>query len=167
LPHFRIPGITTSEAIIVRTSAGVEMKTDMNFSNEPIHAIFFLVSPADDPSQHLRILAQIATHLDQEGFMHDWKNAPDDHVIKEILLRDDRFVSIEIKPYTTSGEMIGKLIRQVEIPKGCLIALIHRDGKGIVPSGNTELLENDRLTIIGEPDGIHELFHKYVHFEDE
>ena len=39
------------------------------YEERSIHAIFFLISPEKDPSQHLRLLAQLAGHVDKEGFM--------------------------------------------------------------------------------------------------
>ena len=36
------------------------------------------------------------------------------------------------------------------MPEGSLIAIIRREGKTIVPRGNTVLANGDRLTIIGE-----------------
>ena len=47
------------------------------------------------------------------------------------------------------------------MPEGCLVALIRRKGETIVPRGLTELVEGDRLTIIGDPQGIEKLIKEY------
>ena len=47
------------------------------------------------------------------------------------------------------------------MPEECLVALIRRKGETIVPRGLTELMEGDRLTIIGDPKGIEQLIHEY------
>ena len=65
-------------------------------SQGPIHAFFFLVSPKVNPGQHLRILAQMAGRVDDKNFLKDWLLAKDEHELKEILLRDERFLSIQI-----------------------------------------------------------------------
>jgi len=43
--------------------------------------------------------------------------------------------------------LIGKTLREVELPKKTLIGAIVRDGKVIIPSGNDEIIGNDRLII--------------------
>ena len=47
------------------------------------------------------------------------------------------------------------------MPEGCLVALIRRKGETIVPRGLTVLLEGDRLTIIGDTQGIEQLNDEY------
>jgi Trk K+ transport system NAD-binding subunit len=49
----------------------------------------------------------------------------------------------------------------VDIPEGVLIALIRRDGEHLVPRGQTELRSGDRLTIVGDPEGIAEVANRY------
>ncbi|MBN4073981.1 amino acid permease [bacterium AH-315-E10] len=169
LPHMRVADLTSSEMVIVRASAGVRIEGESlgdPVSEEPIYAMFYLVSPTEDPSRHLRILAQLATRMDQEDFMDEWKNAKDEHGLRETLLRDERFVSFELIKDRSSSIFIGKSLRKVNMPPGCLIAVIYRDGESIVPGGNTKLEEGDRLTIIGEPAGVKELFDTHVHIEE-
>jgi len=43
--------------------------------------------------------------------------------------------------------LIGKTLREVELPKKTLIGAILRDNKVIIPSGNDEIIGNDRLII--------------------
>ena len=169
LPHLRLPNLTSSEMVIARVSTGVQIETDslgMPVSDESIYAIFYLASSTEDPSRHLRILAQLATHMDHEDFMIDWLKATSDHGLRETLLRDERFVSFELRTDRTSSIFIGKSLRELRLPPSCLIALIHRDGESIVPGGNTRLKERDRLTVIGEPAGIKDLFNQYVRIEN-
>ena len=88
-------------------------------------------------------------------------NATDDQELKEILLRDERFFSLTIRSNSLSSSLIGKSLSDVRMPEGCLVALIRRKGETIVPSGLTELIEGDRLTIIGDAKGIEKLINKY------
>ncbi len=166
LPHVRIKDIDRSILVMVRSRSGVFVDVDKSLISEadidkPIHAFFFLVSSDDNPGQHLRILAQIASHVDDEKFLTRWLSAKNEQDVKELLLRDDRFVSLTIKIATKSASLIDIKIRDVHLPQGCLIALIHRKDDVIVPSGNTTLKENDRLTIIGYPAGIKEIYERY------
>ena len=151
--------------ILVRTIQPCFVKA-INFSGNtsmqgPIHAFFFLVSPNDNPGQHLRILAQIAGSVDDANFIKDWKDASDDQELKEILLRDERFFSLTIRKNTPSFKLIGNSLRDIYMPEGCLVALIRRKGETIVPRGFTEFMERDRLTIIGDAQGIQQLINYY------
>jgi hypothetical protein len=128
---------------------------------QAIHAIFFLVSPESDPSQHLRLLAQLAGHVDQEGFMARWLAASTNQELKEILLREERFMSLSLEVGTKTQTLIDSSIHQLEFPDGCLVAMIHRRGHMVVPRGSTVLEENDQLTIIGDEEGIHALKERF------
>lgn len=166
LPHMRLPNINHSEMIIVRSTMGIKVSIDTSITgfhspNEHIYAFFFLISPEENPGQHLRILAQIASHVDNKNFMKKWLEAGNEQELKELLLRDDRFVRIHLRSGSKAGQFIGLPINQLSLPEGCLIALIHRAGKIIVPQGQIVLCENDHLTIIGYPEGILELYENY------
>ncbi|AFK19701.1 NAD-dependent epimerase/dehydratase family protein [Haloferax mediterranei ATCC 33500] len=56
----------------------------------------------------------------------------------------------------TAEELIGRTIREVgpELPDGCLITLISRNGDTTVPNAEFTLQEGDRITIIGERDAV-------------
>ena len=156
LPHFRVAGIEKSEMILIRCLNGVNIKIYDAITHEveeeqTVKAIFFLVSPEDNPTMHLRILAQIAGRVDDELFAAEWENAEDELEIKESLLHDTRFLSLCLNKNKNSEKLIGKAIKEINIPGECLIALIRRGGKIVVPKGYTILEEGDRLTIIGEP----------------
>jgi amino acid transporter/mannitol/fructose-specific phosphotransferase system IIA component (Ntr-type) len=128
---------------------------------EMIYAIFILVSPENDPGLHLRILAQIATRLEDEGFMQDWRQATDEHALKETLLHDDRFVALRIRNHTSTDTLIGKTIGDVDLPEGTLISLVSRDGKTFAPPSQMLLRDEDRLTIIGDKTGIEALVKQF------
>jgi amino acid transporter/mannitol/fructose-specific phosphotransferase system IIA component (Ntr-type) len=167
LPHVRLPDIDHPEMIMVRCHLGVPIEIDDEFLGEhsspnPIYAFFFLVSPEEDPGQHLRILAQIAGHADDETFLKRWLSAHNEQEMKEILLRDDRYISLVLGPDFKTANLIGFAIRDLDLPQGSLIALIHRGGEIIFPRGRTVLKEGDRMTIIGEPKGIQELYERYL-----
>jgi amino acid transporter/mannitol/fructose-specific phosphotransferase system IIA component (Ntr-type) len=166
LPHMRMPDLVHPEVAIVRARCGVNVDIDDEFlgphaSEEPVYAFFFLVSPEDNPGQHLRLLAQIAGQMDDDRFMKRWLIARNEQEMKELLLRDDRSLSFRIRRKSKTEELIGKSLRELQLPAGCLIALIRRKGDIIIPRGRTVLNEGDRLTVIGEPEGIRELLQLY------
>lgn len=159
LPHLRLNEIRESILLLVRSKPGVRVEEAKRFwgehmPEETIHAVFFLISPEGNPGQHLRILANIASRVDDEGFLEEWLKAAHEQDLKEILLRDEHFVSIKLKPKTANASWIGKMIKEIDMTENCLVAIIRRKGGMIVPRGNTVLNKNDHLTIIGDPSGI-------------
>ena len=92
--------------------------------------------------------------VEEEGFEQRWQLAGDATGIREVLLRNDRFLSLELEPDNPGSYLIGKAVRDIGLPPGCLVAVIHRGEETIIPRGDTILANGDLLTIIGEPDGI-------------
>ena len=131
-------------------------------AHENIFAFFFLASPEDNPGQHLRILAQIASHVDDDTFIERWREAKNEQEIKEILLRDDHYLSLNITSDDETAFFIEKDIEHLNLPSGCLVAIIHRQEEIIIPQGKTILQESDQLTIIGYPQGIQEIYSRYI-----
>ena len=165
LPHLRVPDIEQPIMIIVRSLDGITITIGDafggNHAEQAIHALFFLVSPESDPSQHLRLLAQLAGHVDQQGFMPRWLAATTNQKMKEILLREDRFASLRIEIGTSTESLINLPIHKLGFPEGCLVALIHRRGHMVVPRGSTILEEGDQLTIIGDERGTRSLKERF------
>ena len=159
LPHFRTDRIERSEMALVRCRSGVLMRTYDPLTHEEvdevqIHAIFFLVSPEHNPTQHLRILARIAERVDEVSFPVEWDHAKDEQELRDSLLHDDRFVTMQLNSMAPTCALIGKQLREAGIPRGCLVAMLSRDGQSFVPGGRTMLQEGDELTVIGEDEGL-------------
>ncbi len=174
LPHMHLSGIEHPFLVIVRSDEGILLNPaspDGNHEEDrpeetPIHALFMLISEEENARQHLRILAQIAVSVDTPDFLEQWLDARNEQALKEILLRDERFLSLWLRRDNPSGTFIGKALREVQLPDSALVVLIRREGSTLIPHGNTLLKEDDRLTIIGDPRDIQALFRQYV-FESE
>jgi amino acid transporter/mannitol/fructose-specific phosphotransferase system IIA component (Ntr-type) len=166
LLHARFPDLDTSEMVLVRSEGGVRVDVqddDMmrQAADVPIRAVFFLVSGESNPGRHLLILAQLAGRVEDESFMPEWRKGKHEQELKETLLRDDRFLSLRLWSGSPTEELAGKMLRELDLPPGCLIALIRRYGEMLVPQGRTVLREGDRLTIIGSPAGLRSLKARY------
>ena len=162
LPHLRLSGLMQAEMVIVRGRKGIHIKfkdplTNFEEAEQDVHAIFFLVSPKKDPTQHLRILAQIAGRVEEETFESEWRDAKDEQEIKEALLHEDRCLSIIVSKKTAASDLINKALKDIRFPDGCLVAMLRRKGQTIIPKGSTVILEGDRLTIIGDPKSMDEI----------
>ncbi|HFE47026.1 MAG TPA: amino acid permease [Nannocystis exedens] len=165
LPHLRCEGIDLPRMVIVRSRDGIEIG-GADAQGEPrkpetVHAIFFLVSAKNDPSKHLRMLAEIAGRVEQPGFMDRWLKAASTKELKEIMFHDDHFMNLELGYHCKNAALIGKIIGDIEMPQSCLIVIIRRDGEYIVPRSSTELHEGDSLTLIGDPPDIQQLVARY------
>ena len=165
LPHLRRPEMESARMVLVRCPGGVEMDVDLaegyGDRSEPVQAVFFLVSPLDDPGQHLRILAQIAERVDREDFMEAWLSASNQQELKEAILRDDRLLTLTLEPGTPSESLIGRALKDILLSEGTLIALVRRGHDVVIPRGATVLRRGDRLTIIGEPAGLRALEERF------
>ncbi len=166
LPHLRLPNLKRPEMVLIRSKNGVFVDVDHPLFDDHIkevriHAFFFVVSPEENPGQHLRVLAQIAGYVDDESFMKNWLSAEDDHKLREILLREERFLHMFISQDSKSGELIGKEVRNLYLPEGSLIAVIQRENDILIPRGSTILNNGDRLTIIADPGGIHKIHERF------
>lgn len=167
LPHLRVKGFQHPEMVLVRCKKGIEIilnnpLTDFEEKKEIVNAVFFLVSPESNPAQHLRILAQIASRVDEDSFTQDWDSAKDEQDIKEAVLHDERYLSLIITRADQTAPLVDKTLADIDIPVGCLVTWLRRGEQVIVAHGNTVFHEGDQLTIIGEQNGIRELRKKYI-----
>ena len=165
LPHLRLPNISRPYLVVVRSRRGMTVEVGEVLQSDPqqdVRAIFFLVSPQDDPTLHLRLLAQLAGCVEQEGFQEAWTAARSHQALREVLLRDDRYLSLTLEPGSKAAELSGKSLRDSGFPPGCLVAIVRRGSRTLVPGGKLTLEEGDRLTIIGDVQGIQALKATYL-----
>ncbi|MDA3860556.1 MAG: amino acid permease [Melioribacteraceae bacterium] len=167
LPHFKCGGIEHSMLVLIRAKHGINIPifNSLTYKEEDVQrvtAVFFLISPEKDPTQHLRILAQIAGRVDDESFTEEWENAKDEQELKEALMHDDNFKALYILKGRKTELFINKELKNIKFPNRCLVALLQRGGEIIVPKGNTQILEGDRITVIGDPKSMKELNKLYV-----
>lgn len=165
LPHFHTDGLDHSIMVMVRSLSGIAIHyqnpLEEKMETSIVHALFFLISPKGNPTLHLRILAQIAGHVEEESFSANWKNAKDEQELKEVLLRDEHCISLYVLSGTRSEEFVGQALKDVKIPEQCLVALLRRKGEVLIPRGQTQFQEGDRITIIGDAEGIKTLRQRY------
>ncbi len=167
LPHLRIDGIQHAEMVLVRSRPGIHIiytdpLTHAQRAEQTLTALFFLFSPETNPTQHLRILAQIAGRVEEASFEKDWNAANDEQELKEALLRDERFLSFYVRKDGKTGPMIGRALRDLDLPQSCLVALLRRGGQMVAPSGRTVFREGDRITVIGDSAGLQEIRDRFL-----
>jgi basic amino acid/polyamine antiporter, APA family len=160
------------EVVLVRAKRGVRVGGGLRFpgsegngdrAEDPgargplIHALIFLLSPDGRLTQHLRLLAQLVTMVEDEEFPRLWRQAHDDQTLLETLLRDERFASLVVGSKGPPEDMVNRRLREVDFPGNTLVALVRRGDQTIVPSGETLLRAGDRITVIGAPEDVAKL----------
>ena len=165
LPHVRMPGLEHALMVLARVPKGVRVQVDHDLTDhgndQSIFAVIFLASPEEDAAQHLRILAQVAQHVDSESFMPQWLATENEHELKGILLHEERFMSLLLECNAPSAELIDRPLHELKLPEGCLVAVVNRGDEEIIPRGDTLLQPSDRLTIVGLPASITKLRQTY------
>jgi mannitol/fructose-specific phosphotransferase system IIA component (Ntr-type) len=79
VPHIKHPAITRMAVTIAISRAGVDFNA---LDRQPVHAIFLLLSPEDQPEEHLDAMEAIFGNLSQETFRRFLKQA---RTIDEII----------------------------------------------------------------------------------
>ncbi|MDZ7704639.1 MAG: amino acid permease [Trueperaceae bacterium] len=165
LPDVRLDNIEQSEIVLVRVRNGIELHlADVGGSRTDatdVYALLFLVGSQQNAGQHLRILAELVTRVDEAGFLNEWLAADTDQQLREVLLRHERFITVWLEPTPPTQTLIGRPLKELDLPPSTLVALVQRGGDTIVPKGDTVLQESDRLTIIGNPHDIRSLYDRY------
>lgn len=165
LPHIRLEQVDHAYLALARVREGVRFETELDGAGrtlkQPIQAVFFLVGPEMDPGRHLRILAHIARRVDQDSFMPEWLGAESDEQLKEALFRNERILIMTLGSAQNNSALIGLKLSEISLPDGTLIAMIRRGDELVIPKGGTVLLDGDRLTVIGRPEGISALREQY------
>ena len=166
IAHLQSPDIKRTRLVILRSRPGIERSEKVQGkAGGPLMAFMLLLSPEGEPSAHLRILAQLAGHVEDEGFGASWMSCRTEVELKEVLLRDEHFVHLSLAPGTPTGALVGRQVCEIGLPEGALVALVQRKGMAIVPGGRTVLQAGDRLTLIGSPQAIERLSASYSHPE--
>ena len=171
LPHLRLAEIDSQAMVIMRSVEGMQVAAGDQFTDrthgERVHAVFFLTSPWPSPGNHLRTLAEIVARVAQDDFLDEWLSVPEKQGLKEVILHNERFLSLSLHPTAPSAALIGRPVSEIDMPQGSLIALIHRGMAILVPRGDTVLREGDRLSIVGDVEAIREIRARYESVEED
>ncbi|MBS2100870.1 amino acid permease [Carboxylicivirga linearis] len=128
----------------------------------PIHICCFMINSDENPKQQLRMLSRMVDIMERPGFVQEIIKMDSHRAMKEYMLQNERFISIKLLNGTAQSAMVGLQLKEVQLPKDVLVALIERDNKTFAPNGSTLLQEDDILTIIGEEKSISKLFKSYI-----
>jgi basic amino acid/polyamine antiporter, APA family len=136
---------------------GGELDEEHDSPGPVVEALIVLMSPEGRITQHLRLLAQLVTMVEEEGFSTAWREARDEQALRETLLRDERFASLVLGSEGPLAHLIGQGPDEVDLPGDTLVALVHRGRETFVPAPGTAFRAGDRITVVGSPSDVAEL----------
>jgi len=87
VPHTKHPSIEKLVGAVALSREGVDFAS---LDGERVHILFLLISPPDQPGDHLRALEKIARHLRDERFCRFLKQAKSTESIWELLDEADQ-----------------------------------------------------------------------------
>jgi len=142
------------ELIVCRFGHQATLMLDDIDGIEDAHTVHFLVTPDRPVGLDLRLAGHIAEVVQGEHFSERWLGAKDEKALNAILMRDDHFYHGPIETLPFLVDQLGTRIGDLEMPDSCILAIIERDGKLIVPTPDVMLLAFDGVAIIGDPEDI-------------
>lgn len=85
-PHAKIDGLSSVIASVGRSAAGIDFSS---LDGAPVHGVFLIVSPADQPEEHLRAMDLVFRNLQQEKFRKFLRQAETAEAILDLLKEAD------------------------------------------------------------------------------
>jgi hypothetical protein len=132
LPHCRIAGAEAPELMLVRCWQGVRLGALEAIGEER----------RVDPERLASVRAAFfLLSGSEEG-------------LRATLLQEDRVLGLRVGVTDGTHGWIDLRLSELDLPHGCLIALIRRRGETLVPDGSTHLRVGDHLTLLGDPDAL-------------
>ncbi len=90
VPHTRHPTVDRLVGTVALSRGGVEFAA---LDNEPVYILFLLISPPNQPGDHLRALENISRHLKDERFVSFLRQAKTRENVVELLEEYDQSAS--------------------------------------------------------------------------
>ena len=86
IPHTKTEAAEKLMGMVGRSSKGIEFKA---IDGEPVHLFLLILSPLDEPAEHLKALEQISCLIRDEHFCRFMTNAKSVEELNEILAEAD------------------------------------------------------------------------------
>ncbi len=86
VPHVKHPAIKSIAATIGRSSAGIDFSA---LDRAPVYIVVLLLSPPDNPDQHLGSMENIFRHLQRDNFRKFLRQASSKEEINELIREAD------------------------------------------------------------------------------
>jgi len=90
VPHTRHPTVQRLVGTVALSKHGVDFAA---LDGDPVNIFFLLISPPNQPGDHLRALENISRHLKDEKFVKSLRQAKTREAVVELLQEADQVVS--------------------------------------------------------------------------
>ena len=90
VPHTRHPKVDKLVGTVALAPQGVEFAA---LDGEPVDILFLLVSPPNQPGDHLRALENISRHLKNQQFIHLLRQAKSPQDVEDLIDESDQAAS--------------------------------------------------------------------------
>lgn len=163
LPHLRVDDLSEPSLVLVRTRAGIQAPGRPDSASQigesagalaELRAVFFLLSPSEEHSYHLRLLGHLASVAERDDFLEQWSAAADPEQLRAALLEQEQLRTLTAAPGHGAEAWIGLALKDLELPPATLIAVIRRGARTIVPEGDTIIERDDVIVVIGDPEAL-------------
>lgn len=85
-PHAKVEGLQRVAAAVGRSSPGIDFAS---LDGAPVYGVFLILSPADQPDEHLRAMDLVFRHLQQERFRKFLRQSDTAEKIYDLLKEAD------------------------------------------------------------------------------
>jgi len=86
VPHAKVEGLSRVVAAVGRSSRGIDFGS---LDGQPVYCVFLIVSPADQPEEHLRAMDLVFRHLQQEKFRKFLRQSDRPEMVYDLLKEAD------------------------------------------------------------------------------
>lgn len=91
IPHVKHPVAKDIIAAIGQTEIGIDFSS---LDKQPVYSVILLISPADDPNRHLRVMETIFAHLQKEKFLKFLRQSKTAEQIEDLIREADENPSL-------------------------------------------------------------------------
>ena len=86
IPHVKHKAVDKVIATIGQSSVGIDFNS---LDKQPVYSVILLISPANDPDQHLQAMENVFKHLQQEKFRKFLRQAQSKEQLKDLFKEAD------------------------------------------------------------------------------
>ncbi len=86
VPHVKVAGVRRIVAAVGRSSGGIDFGS---LDGKPVYTVFLLISPTDQPEEHLKAMDLVFRHLQQEQFRSFMRQSDEPDKIYDLLAEAD------------------------------------------------------------------------------
>jgi PTS system nitrogen regulatory IIA component len=91
IPHIKHKSVKDTVGVVGLSSAGINF---FSLDKHPVHLVILLISPEDDPDEHLQVMENIFRHLQQEKFRRFLRQCNGPKEVEDLLIEADEDPSL-------------------------------------------------------------------------